>query len=412
MKGLLFACGLLATMASAHIQMIDPIPIRSPESKDKSGKIDYSYTNPLSDSGSDYPCKGYADDPFKSVADYSPGQQYSLKLKGSATHEGGSCQISLSYDKGKSFKVIHSMLGGCPITQEYQFQIPQGAPSGEALLAWTWFNKVGNREMYMNCAQVTIGGGGAGNGGQRKGGEEKAIARRDGLEGLPPMFIANVNGPGKCKTIEGEDVNFPMPGESVEGQASGKGYKCEGSAPFLGDGGSSKAPNTNKNNGGDGNGGNKNNDNKGKNDNKSNKGNNGNNDNKNDTGNKNNNDKKNNDNKNNGNKNNNADANGSNQKDKSSSNATARKELVHKVPMPFGDNVKNGDMRTASAGTQNSPSWLAAAEGCNGNGVICAPDGQTWALCNDGKPVHMGNVAAGTTCSHGAMQHAAMEPAA
>ncbi|GAB1217988.1 hypothetical protein ATERTT37_007232 [Aspergillus terreus] len=394
MKGLLFACGLLATMASAHIQMVDPIPIRSPESKDKSGQIDYSYTNPLSDSGSDYPCKGYANDPFKSVANYSPGQQYSLKLKGSATHDGGSCQISLSYDKGKSFKVIHSMLGGCPLTKEYQFQIPQGAPSGEALLAWTWFNKVGNREMYMNCAQVTIGGG---NGGQRSAKEEKAITRRDGLDSLPPMFIANVNGPGKCKTIEGEDVNFPMPGQSVEGKASGKGYKCEGSAPFLGDGGSSQAPNDNKNSGQDGN--KNNNNNKSNNTNGNNGNNNGNN--------------KNQDNANNGNKNNNnANANGPQQNDKPSTHSTARKELVHKVPMPFGDNVKNGDVRTASIGTQDSPSWLAAAEGCNGNGLICAPDGQTWALCNDGKPVHMGNVAAGTTCTHGAIQHAAMEPAA
>ncbi|KAL4891556.1 hypothetical protein BDV59DRAFT_203461 [Aspergillus ambiguus] len=377
MKGLLFAYGFLATMASAHIQMIEPVPIRSPESKDKSGKIDYSYTNPLSDDGKDYPCKGYADDPFNSVANYSPGQKYNLKLKGSATHDGGSCQISLSYDKGKNFKVIHSMLGGCPLTKEYEFQIPEGAPSGQALLAWTWFNKVGNREMYMNCAQVTIGGGG---GGKKRGmNEEKSIARRDGFNSLPPMFIANVQGPGKCKTIEGQDVNFPLPGPSVEGKATGKGYKCEGSAPFLGDGGggggggsdsgdSSKAPNWPSDSS--------------------------------------------NDNSNSDEPNSSPEPDGPDQEAKPSEE-TEHKELLNKVAKPFGDTNtdKDSNLRTASAGTRNSPSWVAESKGCKGNGLVCAPDGKTFALCNEGEPIYMGDVAGGTECVHGAIQHATKQSA-
>lgn len=28
------------------------------------------------------------------------------------------------------------------------FQIPSAAPSGEAVFAWSWFNRLGNREMY------------------------------------------------------------------------------------------------------------------------------------------------------------------------------------------------------------------------------------------------------------------------
>lgn len=241
MKGLLVASALLASCVSGHIQMSKPYPIRSPLNPHGDGQKDYSYTNPLSADGSDYPCKGYANDPFKSVADYTPGQTYELELQGSATHGGGSCQISLSYDKGKTFKVIHSMLGGCPIPLKYNFQVPSDAPSGEALLAWSWFNKIGNREMYMNCAMVTIKGGSQARRHARD--MSPALSRRaGGFDSLPPIFVANVNGPGKCKTIEGQEVNFPLPGPSVEGSLSGKGYQCEGSAPFLGSGNSTNSP--------------------------------------------------------------------------------------------------------------------------------------------------------------------------
>lgn len=227
MKSFLLTCTLLASSALGHIQMSKPFPIRSPLNKDADGQKDYSYTNPLSGSGSDFPCKGYANDPFKSMADYKPGQEYEIELQGSATHNGGSCQISLSYDKGKTFRVIHSMIGGCPLTDKYKFKVPSDAPSGEALLAWSWFNKVGNREMYMNCAQVTVGSDTS----RMEG--FSAVSKANAFDSLPEMFVANVNGPGKCKTIEGKDVNFPQPGPSVEGEAEGKGYECEGDAPFL-----------------------------------------------------------------------------------------------------------------------------------------------------------------------------------
>lgn len=240
MKNFLLAAGILASSASAHMQMSEPFPIRSPLNKDNNGKKDYSYTNPLSTDGSDFPCKGYANDPFNATANYNPGGSYPLKLAGSATHKGGSCQISLSYDKGKSFHVIHSILGGCPIDKEYKFTVPSDAPSGEALLAWSWFNKVGNREMYMNCAQVNIGSeGGSQNREMIDAADDDAhnatthSSDAQSFDSLPPIFIANVNGPGKCETTEGKDVNFPKPGPSVEGSVEGKGYKCEGDADFL-----------------------------------------------------------------------------------------------------------------------------------------------------------------------------------
>lgn len=127
--------------------------------------------------------------------------------------------------------------------------IPSSAPSGEALFGWTWFNNAGetssdvgkdlpesalvslvwsasvkgkpgrdgeesssgsslsalpattlissasfpvmtgNREMYMNCAVVTVSGGGS------------------GLDG-PAPFVANA-GVNQCATIEGVDTVFP-----------------------------------------------------------------------------------------------------------------------------------------------------------------------------------------------------------
>lgn len=56
----------------------------------------------------------------------------------------------------------------------------------------------GNREMYQNCALVTIAGGGSG---------------LNDKKAFPPPFVANVgNG---CATIEGQNVVFPSPGKNV-----------------------------------------------------------------------------------------------------------------------------------------------------------------------------------------------------
>ncbi|KAJ5102361.1 hypothetical protein NUU61_004583 [Penicillium alfredii] len=337
MKGLVFLCSMLATTATAHMQMSKPYPIRSPLNKDAKGKKDYSYTNPLQPSGKDYPCKGYAKDDFDSQATYSPGQSYEMELAGSATHDGGSCQISLTYDKGETFHVIESMLGDCPKAKKYKFQVPQDAPSGEALLAWTWFNKVGNREMYMNCAMVTIGGGSdrtdtnstetinkpsKENHAQGKDREMKpADKKADGFKSLPELFVANVDQKGKCVTIEGEAVNFPEPGPNVIGKADGKGYKCDSNAPFLGSGSSKNASNTDKH--------------------------------------------------------------------------------MSKIAQSFGTATSESRTQSKEASTNNEFSSYVDGWYCQSGEILCAPDGWTWAMCSNGRPVFMGSVAAGTTCRLG-----------
>ncbi|KFY13967.1 hypothetical protein V492_02939, partial [Pseudogymnoascus sp. VKM F-4246] len=83
--------------------------------------------------------------------------------------------------------------------------VPGDTPAGPAVFAWTWFNKVGNREMYMNCASVTITAG--------SGATKAAFSK------LPAMFVANAgNG---CTTVESSDLDFPEPGLEVTKKSSG-----------------------------------------------------------------------------------------------------------------------------------------------------------------------------------------------
>lgn len=387
MKGALLAYGFLAGTVSAHMQMSKPYPIRSPLNKDSDGEKDYSYTNPLSSSGSDYPCKGYAKDKFVSVATYKQGSEQEMTLEGSATHDGGSCQLALSYDQGETFKVIESMLGDCPIPKDYKFKIPSDAPDGEALLGWTWFNKVGNREMYMNCAMITIGSGGSDNAPAHKNhGQKKPAAHQEkyedkkashppltlatdhqmvqrdmdkmaGFDSLPAMFVANVGDKSPCVTVEGETVDFPLPGDNVIGKSDGKGYKCSGSAPFLGAGNSSNSDNSDK-----------------------------------------------------GSKKNAATS--KKQKDASATkhkDATSTKTNMNKIAKSFGST--SADPRMAStdaamstdASTNNAFQNYVAGFSCADGEILCSPDGYSWAMCSNGRPVFMGAVAAGMMCRFGAM---------
>ncbi|KAJ5129111.1 hypothetical protein N7526_007277 [Penicillium atrosanguineum] len=423
MKGIAFIAGVLATSASAHMQMSKPYPIRSPLNKDSDSQKDYSYTNPLQSSGSDYPCKGYAKDKFESQATYAQGQEYEMELEGSATHDGGSCQIALTYDQGKTFKVIESMLGNCPIDKKYNFTVPTDAPSGEALLAWTWFNKVGNREMYMNCAFVTIGG-------DSKGKQVPAVApahskaegqkvhhmqqmehaheahvnhpplehaahpnaqpkeQRDvawmetqskvaSFDSLPDLFVANVDQEGKCVTIEGEAVNFPKPGDNVVGEASGKGYKCSGNAPFLAASDSSSSTSaSNSTSSNSSASGSSDSSAKGT---------------KNSTDNK--------------------DTEASKQtnnehKKPNTTRSDKDSQSMSKIASAFG--TPSADPRVASteATTNNAFNNYVGSWSCHDGEIMCSPDGFSWAMCSNGKPIYMGSVAAGMSCRFGQMVRA------
>ncbi|KAJ6785130.1 hypothetical protein PWT90_07572 [Aphanocladium album] len=206
------------SLTAAHMQMSDPPPFRSKHNPHTTD-VDYNMNNPLNADGSNYPCKGYnsllGTAQGASVATWKAGGSYSFSVEGSATHNGGSCQASLSYDGGKTFKVIHSYIGNCPLQSTWPFTLPNDTPAGDAVFAWTWFNNIGNREMYMNCAHVTITG--ASGKREEKHSRDFSLDERspsDPFSGRPANFIANVgNG---CGTVEGADVLFPRPGPDVD----------------------------------------------------------------------------------------------------------------------------------------------------------------------------------------------------
>ncbi|KAI1269575.1 lytic polysaccharide monooxygenase [Xylariaceae sp. FL1019] len=244
---MMFKSALLAAMAAgsaiAHMNMKVPPPLEykgNPNAAEPN--IDYTPTAPLSGS-SQFPCKGglklIGTPEGASVATYSPGQQTSVEIEGGAFHNGGSCQLSLSYDKGSSFTVIKSFIGGCPTASggTFNFQIPSDAPTGDdVVLAWTWNNKVGNREFYMSCAVVTIGSGGA----KR---DETAVEKRASVAfaDRPAMFRANLDGDKFC-VKEGIDVVYPEPGPDVENAATSPGAAticATGEDAPMGDGTSS-----------------------------------------------------------------------------------------------------------------------------------------------------------------------------
>lgn len=226
----LAAAGL--QLASAHMEMSYPIPFNSKLDSSYYNNIDYSMTNPLIPSGSNYPCKGYhTTGQDKVQATFAAGGAYTMSVMGTATHLGGSCQLSLSYDNGKTFRVIKSIIGNCPIAMKYDFVVPRDAPAAkDAIFAWTWFNYEGNREMYMNCARVAVTS-------LKKRSRVEVAARQIGNNGgalsqLPQNFICNLaNG---CSTIGGTNVEFPDPGPAVQrdqgapNKVPGPGYVMSG----------------------------------------------------------------------------------------------------------------------------------------------------------------------------------------
>ncbi|KAJ2080073.1 hypothetical protein H4R24_003344 [Coemansia sp. RSA 988] len=106
------------------------------------------------------------------VAKWTAGKSITVEFgQHAVSHSGGHCEFSVSYDGGKTFVVIHQELRYCfvgkkpaSITNEvsvfsYTFDLPKDLPSSDkAVFAWTWVNASGNREFYMNCADVSIAG--------------------------------------------------------------------------------------------------------------------------------------------------------------------------------------------------------------------------------------------------------------
>lgn len=198
----------LGSAVNAHMALQWPQPFRASFNPHAvQANVDYSLTSPLNADGSNFPCKGYQTDlgtpAGASVVTWNAGGSYNFSVEGGAVHGGGSCQIALSYDKGVSFTVIHSYVGSCPLSsgEDFQFTLPADAPTGAAMFAWVWYNEIGNREIYMDCASITVDAG-------------TGPASTTKFADRPDLFVANLgNG---CTTVEGKEVQFPNPGPDAD----------------------------------------------------------------------------------------------------------------------------------------------------------------------------------------------------
>lgn len=211
----------LAAGVNAHMVISNPIPFDQT-----------ALTNaPLAADGSDFPCKfggatGYTST-VTQMNNLKVGETSNLTFMGGATHGGGSCQISISTDavptKDSVWKAIYSIEGGCPasapgnvggdasyqgpLLNSFDFSLPKSVPNGKVTLAWSWLNKVGNREFYMNCAPVTVSGG---------------SSNTDDFNKLPDMEIYNIAvGGTTCITPESADMQYQNPGSSTTKVGSG-----------------------------------------------------------------------------------------------------------------------------------------------------------------------------------------------
>ncbi|KAJ2979271.1 hypothetical protein NQ176_g3357 [Zarea fungicola] len=103
MKTTVYVLLAVLGVSHGHMQMSWPPALRSKFNLHTTD-IDYDMTAPLHADGSDFPCKGYHSlldtQQGVSVVSWEPGQTYNFSLAGTATHGGGSCQASLSFDRG------------------------------------------------------------------------------------------------------------------------------------------------------------------------------------------------------------------------------------------------------------------------------------------------------------------------
>ncbi|KAF4986184.1 hypothetical protein FDECE_16087, partial [Fusarium decemcellulare] len=242
---------LAATFATGHVIMLEPHPYNLDTEP-------LYQTWPLS-ADLPFPCQGRTQH-AEEVTKVTAGSTQTVKFWGSAVHGGGSCQFSVAYgdtppDNPDDWHTIYTIIGGCPAeaegnipttgsdphgrengpectndsdkecTKQFNIPIPKDMKNGPAIFAWTWFNKIGNREMYMTCAPIEVVGGK----------EDNSY-----VDSLPGIFVANI--PGKCTTgASGSVINFPVPGDFgkvyEQGTPGSEGSCPEGVEPNFKDSG-------------------------------------------------------------------------------------------------------------------------------------------------------------------------------
>ena len=204
MLNLLVLASALISTTCAHLMLSQPVPFG----------LDTLNNSPLNNvapgaAGSDFPCKlrtGVYD--ITSMNNMKVGEPQLLNFTGSASHGGGTCHLSITTDleptAKSTFRLIQVFEGACPkysdgneYTNPFTFQLPEGTPNGRLTLVWTWYNRIGAREIYQNCAPLSVTGG---------------ADNIDYYDSLPNAWFANLPNTD-CATADGMDAIVPFPGQ-------------------------------------------------------------------------------------------------------------------------------------------------------------------------------------------------------
>ncbi|KAF9360424.1 hypothetical protein BGX26_009411 [Mortierella sp. AD094] len=173
----LISLAAIATVSQAHVGLLRPCARGSPRAgcpaPSNGQNVDYDLNSPIGthDSKNSPICKQSVASATRTTV--TAGQSITTTYSVGAPHGGGHCQWALSYDGGKNWVVLKTLIRDCLRNvsggQDYSVSvpIPKNAPSGKATFMWLWNNAVGNRELYSNCADIVIKGGP--NGGTLKG---------------------------------------------------------------------------------------------------------------------------------------------------------------------------------------------------------------------------------------------------
>ncbi|KAF8982007.1 hypothetical protein BGZ46_001966 [Entomortierella lignicola] len=177
---LLILVSLLAS-ATAHIALLYPTPRGGYGTKQYNGRIhtwigykDKVWTQK-------FPCGGYKQGPITKM---KAGQLVNVRFLASsmkakdiktqpkptssshqfsqARHGGGTCEFSLSYDGGKTFRRIGRYSRSCPDAYyRWPVKIPKDVPScttkGKCLFVWSWTANI-LPQYYHNCADIHLTG--------------------------------------------------------------------------------------------------------------------------------------------------------------------------------------------------------------------------------------------------------------
>ncbi|KAJ2403172.1 hypothetical protein GGI23_000147 [Coemansia sp. RSA 2559] len=237
---------VLAASISAHMTMTDPCPrfsascVTEPPALPAGASWDYNIKSPIPEDG--ILCK--SNTPWPSpVATWTAGQPITVQfLNNGAAHGGGHAQFSVSYDGGKTFAVVYEVLrymffngpsdSNTPQVLSYTFTLPAELPNSDSVVfAWSWVNAIGNREFYMNCADVKITGSSS----SSYTGKQMVIADHAGYPTIPEF-----NGNYDTGINYYEDAAMvtvsPRGSSTSSGNSTTAAYEATSSAPPIGHG--------------------------------------------------------------------------------------------------------------------------------------------------------------------------------